>query len=205
MAAPSPVRRVCSAHDRLSAASIATAPVPVGLHRRRQSVLPRVPATPNTLTNPHTHRDTAHNRTMDRHTTRSAQSRESANPPLSTWWRGAGGEVFRSPTTHQVHPAIQFPPHPRPCSPACAGFRFRHPSRAPPYSPSLTWWRGGRVMGQSRTTPGTIRAALAHQEVRPAARPRPVCPGSLPRRRGFRARRHRRGPPQGRWRGSRGA
>ena len=141
-------------HDRLSAAPIATAPSPAGLRRRRQVILPRTPATPNTLTYPHTHLNTA--RTAYRRATRSAQSRASANPPLSTWWRGAGGgaqphhtwhypcgcapspgEVFRSPTTHQVHPAIQFPPHPRPCSPACAGFRLRHPSRAPPYSPSL--------------------------------------------------------------------
>ncbi len=120
-------------HDRLSAAPIATAPSPAGLRRRRQVILPRTPATPNTLTYPHTHLNTA--RTAYRCATRSAQSRASANPPLSTMWRGAGGEVFRSPTTHQVHPAIQFPPHPRPCSPACAGFRLRHPSRAPPYSP----------------------------------------------------------------------
>ena len=33
--------------------------------------------------------------------------------------------------------------------------------------PLSTWWRGGRVPGQSRTTPGTIRAALARQGVRP--------------------------------------
>ena len=32
--------------------------------------------------------------------------------------------------------------------------------------PLSTWWRGSRVMGQSRTTPGTIRAAPAHQGVR---------------------------------------
>ena len=38
---------------RLSAAPIATASVPAGLRRLRQVILPRVPATPNTLTYPH--------------------------------------------------------------------------------------------------------------------------------------------------------
>ena len=33
--------------------------------------------------------------------------------------------------------------------------------------PLSTMWRGGRVAGQSRTTPGIIRAALARQGVRP--------------------------------------
>ena len=51
-------------HHRPSAAPIATAPSPAGLHRLRQVILPRTPATPNTLTSPHTHRDTAHNRPM---------------------------------------------------------------------------------------------------------------------------------------------
>ncbi len=119
-------------HDRLSAASIATAPSPAGQPRLRQENLPRTPATPNTLTNPHTHLNTPHTRTLYHLTTRSAQSRESRNPPLSTWWRGAGGEVFRSPTTHQVHPATQVPPHPRSCSAAATGRRRQHPARAPP-------------------------------------------------------------------------
>ena len=38
--------------------------------------------------------------------------------------------------------------------------------------PLSTWWRGGRVTGQRRTTPGTIRAALARQGVRPIPSPR---------------------------------
>ena len=37
--------------------------------------------------------------------------------------------------------------------------------------PLSTWWRGGRVTGQRRTTPGTFRAALARQWVRPAEKP----------------------------------
>ena len=35
-------------------------------------------------------------------------------------------------TIHQVHPAVQVPPHPRSCSTACTGFPLHHPSRAPP-------------------------------------------------------------------------
>ncbi len=119
-----------SCRDRLSAAPIATVSSPAGLRRLRQVVLPRTPATPNTLTNPHTHRDTAH--TAYRRATRYAQSRESDNPPLSTKWRGAGGEAIPSPTNHQVHPAIQVPPQPRSCSTAATGGLRQHPSRAPP-------------------------------------------------------------------------
>ena len=48
-----------SCRDRLSAASTATAPSPAGPRRLRQVSLPRTPATPNTLTSPHTHQDTA--------------------------------------------------------------------------------------------------------------------------------------------------
>ena len=46
-------------HDRLSAAPVATVSSPAGKRRLRQVILPRVPATPNTLTYPHSHRDTA--------------------------------------------------------------------------------------------------------------------------------------------------
>ena len=37
---------------------------------------------------------------------------------------------------HQVHPAVQAPPHPRSCSTACTGFFHQHPSRAPPRPPN---------------------------------------------------------------------
>ena len=144
-------------YDRLSAVAIATAPSPAGLRRLRQECLPRVPANPRTLTYPHSHRDTTHTRTLYRRATRYAQSRESRNPPLSTRWRGAGGEARPVPlrrgettgrpvnrpspaptdllshhTTHQVHPAVQVPPRPRSCSTAETGFSLHHPSRAPP-------------------------------------------------------------------------
>ena len=78
-------------HHRPSAAPIATAPSPAGLRRLRQAILPRTSATPNILTYPHTHRDTAHTRTAYRRATRYAQSRESANPPLSKCWRRGQG------------------------------------------------------------------------------------------------------------------
>ena len=146
---------------RLSAAPIATAPVPAGLRRLRQGILPRVPANPRTLIYPHSHRDTALTRTAFPHTPRYAQSRESRNPPLSTMWRGAGGEgrhLFplssgKPLSTHQVHPAVQVPPRPRSCSTAHTGLLLRPPSRAPPKPtrrkpllasrfPLSTWWRG---------------------------------------------------------------
>ena len=124
---------------RLSAAPIATASVPAGLRRLRQGVLPRTPATPNTLTYPHSHRDTAQNRESGK-----------PRPPVTTG--GAPGgyapktqaaysqtptRLLAHNTTHQVHPAIQVPPHPRSCSTACTGFLRQHPSRAPRHSPSL--------------------------------------------------------------------
>ena len=82
--------------------------------------------------------------------------------PLSKCWRGAGGEARppspgacsggglgrgrrpTHPTTHQVQPAIQVPPHPRPCSTADTGFLPPPPlprpsassSRPPPQSTS---------------------------------------------------------------------
>ncbi len=77
--------------------------------------------------------------------------------PLSKCWRGAGGEARppspgacsggglgrgrrpAHPTTHQVHPAIQVPPHPRPCSTADTGFSRQHPSRVPPASRPPLW------------------------------------------------------------------
>ena len=48
---------------RPCAAPIATVTSPAGLYRLRQVILPRTPATPNTLTHPHSHQDTAHART----------------------------------------------------------------------------------------------------------------------------------------------
>ena len=136
-------------HHRPSAAPIATVSSPAGQPRLRQVILPRTPATPNALIYSHTHRDTAHTRTAYRRATRYAQSRARANPPLSTWWSGAGGgaqphhtwhypcgcdpspgEADRS--LHQVHPAIQGLPHPRSCSTAATGGLRQHPSRAPP-------------------------------------------------------------------------
>ncbi len=117
-------------HDRPSAAPTATVSLPAGQHRPRQAVLPRTPATPNTLTNPRTHRDTAH--TAYRRATRYAQSRPrpSARRSVDSPSLLGKGPGVRS-TSHQVHPAIQVPPHPRSCSAARRGF-LQHPSRAPP-------------------------------------------------------------------------
>ena len=119
---------------RLRAMANATVSLPAGLRRLRQECLPRVPANPRTLTYPHSQLDTAHNR-------------ESGNPrpPVATGGPPGGyAPATRAPpsqtptrllsrsTTHQVHPVIQVPPHPRSCSTACTGFLRQHPSRAPP-------------------------------------------------------------------------
>ena len=122
---------------RLRAVAIATVASPAGPHRLHQAILPRTPATPNTLTHPHAHRDTAHICTVYRRANRYAQSRKSRIAPLSTWWSGAGGEARhpfllssgRPPTTIQVHPAIQVPPHPRSCSTASSLRRKPQSSR----------------------------------------------------------------------------
>ena len=132
-------------HRRPSAAPIATAPSPAGLRRLRQVILPRTPATPNTLIYPHS-RSTASSlrhkpqpiaiRTPDHHADSPSLAGKGPGvrsnsyttpPPLQMLEKGPG---VRS-TSHQVHPAIQVPPHPRSCSAARRGF-LQHPSRAPP-------------------------------------------------------------------------
>ena len=121
-------------YDRLSAVAIATAALPAGVSRLRQAVLPRVPANPRIPIYPHSYRDTAHSYTTDFRaipspsTAGGPQGGQPTLLPLSKCWRG--GQGVRSPS-HQVQPAIQVPPHPRPCSAACTGFP-RHHSRAPP-------------------------------------------------------------------------
>ena len=134
-----------SSHHRPSAASIATVALPAGLRRLRQECLPRVPANPRTLTYPHSQLDTAHNR-------------ESGNPrpPVATGGPPGGyapatratpsqtpTRLLSRSTTHQVHPVIQVPPHPRSCSTACTGFLRQHPSRAPPRPSAVPLHSGG--------------------------------------------------------------
>ena len=74
--------------------------------------------------------------------------------------RGIAAQIA-SPATQQL-PVAAWTPLP------CQG---RGQGVGPPYSPSPHDGEGAGVMGQSRTTPGTIRAALALQRVRPAAPP----------------------------------
>ena len=94
---------------RRRAAPIATAPMPAGVSRLRQAVLPRVPATPNTLTYQHSH-------SLNRH------SRECGNPRPP---RSNGGTTGGLRTGHLrcVLPTPH-PPH-HPSSASC------HPSTAP--------------------------------------------------------------------------
>ena len=141
-------------HHCLRALSIATAPVPAGMRRLRQGLLPRVPANPRIPIYPLSHQDTAaHNRAASSHAPTYPQSRstassfsrqetgvkssfprkrESINRPSQVGSDGATYPQTRS-TTYQVHPAIQVPPCPRSCSTACTGLLLRPPSRAPPH------------------------------------------------------------------------
>ena len=128
-------------HDRLSAAPIATVSLPAGHHRLRQEGLPHTPANPRTLTYSPAHQDTAHAHTTHAHRL-NGHSRESMSrtplrggnprPPVAT----GGPQGGYPPTTNQVQPAIQAPPHPRPCSTAATGLHHQHPSRAPPPPPA---------------------------------------------------------------------
>ena len=90
-----------SGQDRLSATRIATAPRLAGQSRRRQGSLLGAAATPNTLTYPLAHRDTAphcatHSRRLNRHSRRpNRHSRASGNPrpPVATGGP-QGGQVI---------------------------------------------------------------------------------------------------------------
>ena len=124
---------------RLRAMANATVALPAGPHRLRQEGLPHNPANPRIHTHPHHTTKTPPKPTpgtaaYPAHTI----PRKQLNPPLSKCWRGAGGEARLAPspgactsggglgrgdypptpTTHKAHPAIQVPPHPRPCSTA---------------------------------------------------------------------------------------
>ena len=134
-------------HHRPSAAPIATVSSPAGPHRLRQAVLPRVPATPNTLTYPHTHFTISSLRRKPQSSPRPISNHRVDSPSLA----GKGPGV-RS-TSHQVHPAIQGPARSRSCSTAATGCLRLHPPRAPPTTtrrkptlvrpfPPPTWWRG---------------------------------------------------------------
>ena len=131
---------------RPRAVAIATVALPAGPHRLRQEGLPHTPANPRTLTYSYSHHTISSLRRKPQSSPRPVSDHRSNSPslqgrgrglgpprppllPLSTWWRGGRG--VRS-TSHQVHPAIQGPPHPRPCSTAEEGFLLNHPSRAPP-------------------------------------------------------------------------
>ena len=138
-------------HDRLSAAPVATVSSPAGKRRLRQECLPRVPATPNTLTYPHSRPNTANYHApysqapthwLSHHTTQT--NRAPYSPAAAYSQRGS--------TTYQVHPAIQVSPHPRSCSTAGTGFSLWHQSRAPPPA------------RPPKTYPGPVIAPLHHVE-----------------------------------------
>ncbi len=142
----------------------ATASLPAGRRWLRQVILPRVPATPNTLIAAY-----PHSRSIASSSHHPAPPRSAGRRSLPSPGACAGGGLGRGPlptysqsrrtTTSQVHPATQVPPCPRSCSTAGTGLLHRHPARAPPsYTPTgnLTWSghplpgasaRGGRGRG----------------------------------------------------------
>ena len=120
-------------HHRPSAAPIATVSSPAGQHRLRQVILPRTPATPNTLTYPHSHFTVSSLRREPQYHSRPAAGHHVAPSPGACSGGGLGrGRLSAHPITNQVHPAIQVPPHPRSCSTAATGRLHQPPSRAPP-------------------------------------------------------------------------
>ncbi len=120
-AAPA-ITAIVPSHHRPSAAPIATVSSPAGSYRLHPEGLPHTPANPRTLTYSHTCCLSCHSRLPPRH----SRLRGNHRPPVATGGP-QGGQTH--PTTHQAHPAIQVPPHPRSCSTACTG---NHPARAPP-------------------------------------------------------------------------
>ena len=87
-------------YDRLSAVAIATAALPAGRRWLCQGVLPRVPANPRILIYPQSHSTAA---SFSRQRESSPHPHESRNPPLSTMWRGAGGEARPVPLRSGGH------------------------------------------------------------------------------------------------------
>ena len=167
-------------HDRLSAASTATAPSPAGPRRLRQVSLPRTPATPNTLTNPRTHQDITH--TAYRRATRYAQSRESASPPLDSQMLEKGPGVRLSallPPTKCILPSRFRPARglapPRSRASFCATTPAPRP-RLPAEKPTLvSLWsprRGGRT-GPYAPEITAVRPVFSCA----SAPPRPIRPG----------------------------
>ncbi len=109
---------------RLRAVAIATVALPAGSHRLRQVILPRTPATPNTLTYPHTHRDTAHTLTTHSHQI-NRHSRASGNPrpPVATGGPQGGQIISPAPSlrrkpqsTNRTAAGRRLAPSPGACS-----------------------------------------------------------------------------------------
>ena len=163
---------------RLSAAPIATASVPAGLRRLRQVILPRVPATPNTLTYPHSRSTVSSLRRKPQSTNRPVAGRRADSPSLAGKGPGVRSKSLpieeptlmsrpspagsAATTIHQVHPAIQVPPHPRSCSTACTGFLRQHPSRAPRSRP-LPCQGGGQGVGPASPLPWSLLRGRARE------------------------------------------
>ena len=169
---------------RLRAVAYATVALPAGQRRLRQVSLPRIPANPRILTHSPAHQDTA-----DHHTDYSqaalslciAGGLPGGQPLLPSPNVGEGpgvrpispspgacsggglgrGQRLAHPTTHQGHPAIQVPPHPRPCSTAAKGFPRQHPSRAPPPRHCGGSRNPAAQLHSAGVLPGSVVSALA--------------------------------------------
>ena len=155
---------------RLRAMANATVALPAGQYRLRQEGLPRVPANPRTLTH-HTAASFPRQRKSGHGPTNAGGAQHVAPlpPPRRETARGLNGSPSQLAAGHrlapspgacsggglgrglqdspQVHPAIQRPPHPRPCSTAATGFPRNHLSRAPPRPAAVPPQRGETIEG----------------------------------------------------------
>ena len=163
-------------HDRLSAASTATAPSPAGLRRLRQVSLPRTPATPNTLTYSQSRSTAASLRRKPQST-----SRPAANPVGASL---VGALDSPSPNVGEG-PGVR--PDPLPCP---AGGPQGGQFHSTPSPGAMLQGRAGARGATIRTTPTPTKCILPS---RFRLSPRP-CSTAVT---GFLLRHHSRAPPRG--------
>ncbi len=132
----SPGHTACGPVTAGRSVPMATAPVPAQASRRLQAVLPRVPATPDTLIYTQAHRLNRHSRASGNPRPPVATGGLQGDDALAT--RAAYSETradhLSHSVTHQGHPAIQVPSRPPPAT-AGTGVPPQPPSRAPPAIP----------------------------------------------------------------------
>ena len=174
---------------RLSAAPIATAPMPAGASRLRQAVLPRVPATPNTLTYPHSGSPASSLRRKPQSTNRPVAGRRADSPSLPekgpgdrsklhhTWHYpcGFGLSGVRSNPLPIEKPTLISRPSQAPTYPLSRSTTHQvHPAiQVPPLPRSCSTAATGFLHHPSRAPPPPAASSLRRK---PQSRPHPVHP-----------------------------